>query len=235
MANVDIYRGNSLTAQDVIDFGCDHAIIATGANWSRELLNTSGRPADEIEGDTIFTPDDILAGAQPDGPVLIYDFDHYYMGSCLAELLQKRGHEVTIATTANAISAWTFMNNELGNIRARMIELGINTIFENYLTGYSDGVATFTSVYPGADDSSLQCGSLVVVGIRKTNDSLYQELASDNDKKEDAGISVIRSIGDCRAPGAIAHAVYSGHECARTIDSDGGTSPFKIERPLIES
>jgi len=235
MANVDIYRGNSLTAQDVIDFGCDHAIIATGANWSRELLSTSGRPAGEIEGDTIFTPDDVLAGAEVDGPVLIYDFDHYYMGSCLAELLHKRGHEVTIATTANAVSAWTFMNNELGNIRARMIELGINTIFENYLTGYSDGVATFSSVYPGAGDSSIQCGSLVVVGARKINDSLYQELVSDNDKKEDAGISVVRSIGDCRAPGAIAHAVYSGHECARTIDSDGGTSLFKLERPFLES
>jgi len=235
MANVDIYRGSSLTAQDVIDFGCDHAIIATGANWSRELLNTSGRPAGEIEGDTIFTPDDILAGAEPDGPILIYDFDHYYMGSCLAELLQKRGHEVTLATTANAVSAWTFMNNELGNIRTRMIELGIDTIFENYLTRYSDGVATFSSVYPGAENSSLPCGSLVVVGTRKSNDSLYQELLSDNDRIENAGISVIRSIGDCRAPGAIAHAVYSGHECARTIDSDGETSLFKLERPFLES
>jgi len=235
MNNVDIYRGNALTAQDVIDFGCDHAVIATGATWTRELLNTSGRPDDEIEGDAVFTPDDILAGAEPDGPVVIYDFDHYYMGSCLAELLRNRGHEVTLVTTANSVSAWTFMNNELGNIRARMIELGINAVFENYLTGFSDGVATLSSVYPGGEASTIDCGSLVVVGIRKGNDSLYQDLLSDSDRTADAGISVVRSIGDCRAPGAIAHAVYSGHECARTIDSDGSSSLFKIERPLLQS
>ena len=31
MANVDVYRGSPLTARDVLDFGCDHAVIATGA------------------------------------------------------------------------------------------------------------------------------------------------------------------------------------------------------------
>ena len=235
MGNVDIYRGSSLTAQDVIDFGCDHAVIATGANWTREILSTSGRPVDEIEGKSVFTPDDILAGAEPDGPVIIYDFDHYYMGSCLAELLRKRGHEVTIVTSANAVSAWTFMNNEMGNIRERIMSLGISTVFENYLTQFTDGVATLTSVYQGGDTRSIECGSLVIVGIKKGSDSLYQELVADSDRTTDAGISIVRSIGDCHAPGAIAHAVYSGHECARTIDSGDSEQAFKVERPLISN
>ena len=235
MGNVDIYRGSTLTAQDVIDFGCDHAVIATGANWTREILSTSGRPVDEIGGTSVFTPDDILAGAEPDGPVVIYDFDHYYMGSCLAELLRKRGHEVTIVTTANAVSAWTFMNNEMGNIRERMMSLGISTVFENYLTQFTDGVATLTSVYQGGDTRSIECGSLVIVGIKKGSDSLYQELVADSDRTTDAGISIVRSIGDCHAPGAIAHAVYSGHECARTIDAGDSEQAFKVERPLISN
>jgi len=53
-----------------------------------------------------------MAGAEIKGPVVIYDFDHYYMGSCLAEILRHQGKEVLIVTPANAISAWTFMNNE---------------------------------------------------------------------------------------------------------------------------
>jgi dimethylamine/trimethylamine dehydrogenase len=44
MGNVDIYRGSPLSAQDVIDFGCDHAVIATGAHWTREILSTNGTP-----------------------------------------------------------------------------------------------------------------------------------------------------------------------------------------------
>jgi len=233
MGNVDIYRGSELSAQDVVDFGCDYAVIATGAKWTREILNTSGRPGRDLQGDAVFTPDDILAGAEPEGPVVIYDFDHYYMGSCLAELLRQRGLNVTIVTTANAVSAWTFMNNEMGNIRARMIELGITTVLENYVTGFDDGTVTLSSVHPGGAAGSIECASLVIVGARKESDSLYRQLVADSDRTADAGISVVRSIGDCHAPGAIVHAVYSGHECARTIDTGDTGQAFKQERPLI--
>jgi len=235
MGNVDIYRSSPLSAQDVIDFGCDHAVIATGAQWTREILSTGGYPDSVLQGDTVFTPDDILAGAEPEGPIVIYDFDHYYMGSCLAELLRGRGHEVTIVTTANAVSAWTFMNNEMGNIRVRMIELGIGTVFEQYLTGFSDGTAQMASIYRDSDVSSIDCGSLVVVGIRSGNDNLFQELKSDTDRIADAGISSLRNIGDCRAPATIAHAVYSGHECARIIDAGDAVQPFLVERPRLFS
>jgi dimethylamine/trimethylamine dehydrogenase len=233
MGNVDIYRGSPLSAQDVIDFGCDHAVIATGAQWTREILSTNGYPAGEIEGDAVFTPDDILAGAEPEGPVVIYDFDHYYMGSCLAEMLRQRGREVTIITPANAVSAWTFMNNELANIRVRMIELGIGTVFERHLTGFSDGEVQLVSIYGDGDVCSVDCGSLIVVGFRTGNDFLFKELNSDADRIANAGIISVQSIGDCRAPGAIAHAVYSGHECARNIDSGDAIKPFEWERARL--
>ena len=235
MGNVDIYRGSSLSAQDVLDFGCDHAVIATGAKWTREILSTDAYPISGFEGDRVFTPDDILAGAKTEGPVVIYDFDHYYMGGCLAELLQQQGCEVTIVTTANAVSAWTFMSNEKSEIRVRMIDLGINIVFEQYLTGFDDGVVQLTSVYRDQDVSSIDCGSLVVVGVRSSYDSLYQDLYSRPEQVQDAGISSLRSIGDCQAPGAIAHAVYSGHECARTIDADASDLPFAVERPRLFS
>jgi len=233
MGNVDVYRGNPLSAQDVLDFDCDHAVIATGAQWTREILSTDGYPIPGFEGDAVFTPDQILAGAEPEGPIVIYDFDHYYMGSCLAELLRLRGTEVTIVTPANAISAWTFMNNESGNIRLRMIELGIGTVFEQYLTGFSDGAVQLASIYRDSDVSSIVCGSLLVVGVRTANDSLFQELRANPDGLADAGISSLRSIGDCRAPGTIAHAVYSGHEYARNIDAGDAIQSVKWERPSL--
>jgi dimethylamine/trimethylamine dehydrogenase len=114
-----------------------------------------------------------------------------------------------------------------------MIELGINTVFENYLTEFKNGVVQLTSTYRGGGTSSIACGSLIVVGVRKENDSLYQELVADNARIADAGISSVRSIGDCRVPGAIAHAVYSGHECARTIDSGDTAQLFRMERPVL--
>jgi dimethylamine/trimethylamine dehydrogenase len=235
MGNVDIYRGSPLSAQDVIDFGCDHAVIATGAQWTREILSTKGYPITGFEGESVFTPDDVLAGAEPEGPVVIYDFDHYYMGSCLAELLCQHGNEVTIVTPANAVSAWTFMSNELAEIRRRMIDLEIRTVFEQYLTGFSDGSVELTSIYRDSDVSSVDCGSLIVVGVRNANDAVFQELNSDDDRIASAGISSLRNIGDCRAPGTIAHAVYSGHECARNIDGGDAIQSFAWERPRLSS
>ncbi len=235
MGNVDVYRGSPLSAQDVIDFGCDHAVIATGAQWTREILSTDGYPISGFDGDTVYTPDDVLAGAEPEGPVIIYDFDHYYMGSCLAELLRQRGAEVTIVTPANAVSAWTFMTNELTEIRVRMIDLEIATVFEQYVTGFGNGAVELTSIFRDSDVSSIDCGSLLVVGVRTANDGLFQELNSDADRIASAGISSLRSIGDCRAPGTIAHAVYSGHECARTIDAGDSIQPFAWERPRLSS
>jgi dimethylamine/trimethylamine dehydrogenase len=73
----------------------------------------------------------------------------------------------------------------------------------------------------------------VVVGHRARNDRLFQELKADPDRLADAGISSLQSIGDCRAPATIAHAVYSGHECARTMDAGDTIQPFEMERPLI--
>ncbi len=233
MGNLDIYPGSPVSAQDVIDFGCDHVVIATGARWTRQILDTNAYPAGEIEGDAVFTPDDILAGAEPEGPVVIYDFDHYYMGSCLAEMLRQRGKEVTIVTPATAVSAWTLMNNELADIRMRMRELGIDAVFEHYLTGFSDGAVQLAGIYRGSDVRSIDCGSLVIVGVRTRKDRLYEELNSDADRMADAGIISLRSIGDCRAPATIAHAVYSGHECARNMDAGDTIDTFAWERPRL--
>ena len=226
MSNVDIYLGNRLSAQDVIDFECDHAVIATGARWTREILDSTAHPVEALQDQTVLTPDDILGGVEVQGPVVIFDFDHYYMGGCLAQLLRERGNAVTIVTPANSISAWTFMNNEMGNIRARMIELGVNTVLENNVTAYDGSAVQLSSIYPGGGEQSLQCRSLVIVGNRVGNDDLYQELKA-------AGITSVRSIGDCRVPGAIVHAVYSGHECARTIDLGDKPEHVARERPML--
>ena len=225
MGNVEIYRGSELSTDDVVEFGCDHAVIATGAYWTREILSPGRYPVPGFEGDNVYTPDDILAGAELAGPVVIYDFDHYYMGSCLAEVLRGRGLDVTIVTTASAVSAWTFMNNEMSDVRRRMIDLDVSLVFEQLVTGFQDGVVEVKSVYHRGDPVSIDCQSLLVVGVREGNDSLYNELKS-------AGVQSLRRIGDCRAPGAIVHAVYSGHECARTIDDDDPRE-FAWERPRL--
>ena len=228
MGNVEIYKGSQLSADDIREFECNDVVIATGAQWTRELLDTTTViPVEGVAGANVYTPDDILNGAEPAGPVVIYDFNYYYMGSCIAELLRNRDLDVTYVTPANAVAAWTFMNNELGDIRARMIDLGVNLELEKYLVDFDGVSAQLTSIYHDKTESSAEARSLVVVGNRKSNDRLYKELMSD------PGTLRVHSIGDCKVPGIIAHAVYSGHELARVIDAEPGDVPFRVERPIV--
>lgn len=226
MSNVAVYPDNKLSADDIRDFECDHTVLATGARWSREVPALDGRAGRELSGASVFTPDDVLAGAELRGPVVIYDFDHYYMGSCLAEVLRGRGLDVTLLTPASAVSAWTFMNNEMANIRARMIELDVTLELESVLTDFSDGAAKLQSIYPGGAHQTVDCQSLLIVGKRIGNDDLYRQL-------RDGGMTSIEHIGDCRAPGAIVHAVYAGHECARALGASAEEQRFALERPAL--
>ena len=62
----------------------------------------------------LFTPDDIMAGKLPQGHVIVYDDDHYYMGGVMAELLREKGCDVTLITPANCVSEWTVNTLEQG-------------------------------------------------------------------------------------------------------------------------
>lgn len=76
--------------------------------------------------------------------------------------------------------------------------------------------------------------SVVSVTARIPNDTLYRQLTVDTGTLTDRGIKSVKRIGDCRAPGIIAVAVYAGHRLAREMDAPEikGLS-FRRERVTI--
>ena len=85
-------------------------------------------------------------------------------------------------------------------------------------------------------ESSIDRGSLVLVGYRAQNDSLYDSLMSDEEALKTSGIKSVQNIGDSNAPGAVVHAVFAGHLYANTFDQldDPSNEDFKLEYPLIQ-
>ena len=59
MANVDVYRSSPLSCEDVLEFGSDHVVIATGATWSTDILSAEGRLVNAVQGEAVFTPDQV--------------------------------------------------------------------------------------------------------------------------------------------------------------------------------
>ncbi|KAG1700497.1 Trimethylamine dehydrogenase [Nymphon striatum] len=93
MDHVEIFRESELTAEQALEVGADHIAIATGAKWRRDGYgaNALGELPKLASGAKVFSPDDIMSGTMPDGPVVVYDDDHYYMGTVIAEAIRKSG------------------------------------------------------------------------------------------------------------------------------------------------
>ena len=226
MANVSIYRGSELEAEHVLEFGARHVAIATGSTWRRDGIGRdSGFPI--FDGPDVFTPDDLMAGRVRDnGPVVIWDDDHYYMGGVLAELCRARGLEVTLVTPAPMVSAWTVNTLEALPIAKRIARLGIDVVTYTSVTAFADGKVRLANGLTGAM-SERRAAALVTVTARLPVDSLFEQL-------RDSGHASITRIGDCLAPSTIQQAVYSGHKWARELDEPPELL-IPRELPMIES
>lgn len=229
MANVATYLDSPLTAQDVLDFGAEHVVIATGAHWRRDGYGrTHGEPIPGFAGHpAVFTPDDLLGGTLPEGPVAIYDDDDFYLGSVLAELLRRAGREVFHVTPDDTIASWSANTLDYRHIQRRMAELGIEPVTSHEVVDFPPGALRLRHVW-NARERTLPCASVVVVTSRLPDDALHQALLARADDWADAGVRDVRCIGDALAPGLIAHAVYAGHRYARELDAPpAGEVPFK--------
>ena len=231
LTNVNIYRGNRLTAADILELQPTHVVIATGARWARLLYSALEIPVGALTGPGVFTPDDIAAGAHLTGPVVVYDFDNYYMGSALAEHLAKAGHAVSYVTPAGHASAWGIMSNEQPQVHRALASSGIALHTLSRVTAYAEGSVTLANQFTNAE-TLLPCASLVIVGTRFGNDALYTELMLRESDFADAAIRSVTRIGDALAPGAIVHAVYSGHRYARELDSAPSARRYRRDAPL---
>ncbi len=126
MTNVEIYRASRLTVEDLQEFGFPQVVVATGARWRRDGVGRANPlPLAGHDSAMLFSPDDIMAGAQPLGPVVVFDDDHFYLGSVLAEKLRLAGLEVTLVTPAAEVASWTRNTLEQHRIQCRLIEIGV--------------------------------------------------------------------------------------------------------------
>jgi len=231
LANVDIYLDNELGADEILEFGFQHVALATGSHWRADGVARYHLVPPPNDGSLpVTTPDDLMAGVYPQGRVLIYDDDHYYMGGVLAELLAGQGCAVTLLTPAAYVSAWTNNTLEQATIHARLLELGVEVVQNRALGRIGGQRAESLCVYSGAVRSH-EVDAVVMVASRVGNDALWRELDARADDWSAHGIRSIRLIGDAESPAPIAWATYAGHRYARELDLPdiGDALPFRRE------
>jgi len=221
MENIDIYFDNLMDAEHVLAVEANHIVIATGASWQADARGIFCKtPLTELgPAVQVFSPDDIMAGRLPEGPALIYDDDHYYMSSVIAELLRSKGIPVTLVTPENIVSAWGDKTSEQVHVQRRLMELGVELITSHGLASFNGREAQIDCTYTG-NRKSIAVEALVTVTMRSPNDKLFHELQKSIASASDYKPESLTRIGDCLAPSIIAGAVFSGHRYARELDTE---------------
>jgi len=233
--NVEIYRESPLAPEDVLDFGADHVAIATGATWRRDAVaRLHLHPIPTNPGMPLFTPDDLMAGRCPEGQtVALYDDDHFYMGSVLAELLVAKGNRVHVITPAAKVAEWTDNTLEQGAIMRHLLEIGVEVHLSKAPEAVGAADITLGCTWTGRQ-TDLSAEALVYVTSRIPNDRLFH--ATRTLDWQAAGIRSLKLIGDAAAPGPIAWATYAGRAWAEGLDMPirGDTLPFRREIAALE-
>jgi dimethylamine/trimethylamine dehydrogenase len=233
MPNVELYLQSRLGGDEVLEMAPDRVVLATGARWTRMLYSPLEIPVGSLEHPAVFTPDDIAAGRLPEGPTLVFDFDNYYMGALLAEHLAARSIEVAYATPAGQASAWTIMTNELPLVHRALARRRVEMTTLHLLKSFNGEAAVLAHVFTGAE-TTVGCRSIVIVGLRMPAPGLAAELSARAEDLSAAGIGGVDVIGDALAPGAIAHAVHSGHRLGRELGEAPSALPYLRDGPFVD-
>ena len=167
---------------------------------------------------------------------MLYDDDHFYMGSVLAEVLVARGCSVDFVTPATKVAEWTDNTLEQGTIMRRLLSLGVRVLTCMAPQAIGPDAVTLGCVWTG-DTTTLPADAVLLVTSRSPKDGLYLALKTRQADWAGAGVQTVRVIGDAAAPGPIAWATYAGRRFAEEIDSPdtrGDTPAFRREIARLE-
>jgi dimethylamine/trimethylamine dehydrogenase len=237
MPNVDIFLDNHLNAEDALSVGAEHIVTATGSTWRADGFGRYHEQPCRNLGpvDQVYTPNDIFAGRMPQGKALVFDDDHYYMGSVLAEALVAQGVDVCFVTPENLVSAWGVMTDEQYQTQQHLIQLGVEIITAHGLDSFDGARARLSCVYTERS-RELEADAVVLVTARIPNDDLYREIAGkiESDTSLTTPAPTLKKIGDCDAPAIIASAIYAGHRYARELETDTERSTLVRQDKLFD-
>ena len=193
-------------------------MVATGCRWRDDGVGRWRETAFEGAEDaaTVFSVERVLKGELPQGHVIIYDDDHYYMSAAIALKLRAENIAVTLVTPEGRVGSWSYFTEEQHGSLAALYEAGVTIVTNQGLTSWNGSAATIQCVFSEIE-TVIAADYLIPITARLPNDELWLVLQSRQDAFRASGGLSMQLIGDGSTPGLIASAVYSGHKAAREL------------------
>lgn len=195
---VTIVLNKKATAEDIVDFGADYVVLATGADMEPPPLN-NGR---------VLTVLQVLGGAEPQGEQILM-MGAGVIGCETAVYLAGQGKHISLCARLDAEELDTNML-DLHN-RSMLLRM-VNHPNITVLRGTIPTEMENGGVVADQQGSKIriEADSLVFAGRMFSENTLSEAL---RDK------SNVISIGDCTEPGSIMDAVWGGFNAVRKIET----------------
>ena len=130
LRNVEVHLNSRLSAQDVLDYGAEIVIIATGCHFATDGLNPATHapiPGADTSLDWQLTPDQVAKGEKQVGErVLVLENEGYYMGASVAQKLAGEGKQVHLLTQVGDIAGYMEYTLEAPMLHRDLHRLGVH-------------------------------------------------------------------------------------------------------------
>ena len=194
LRNVEVHLGSRLSVEQVLEYGAEIVIVATGCHFATDGLNAATHAP--IEGadaslDWQLTPDQVVAGTKPIGKrVLVLENEAYFMGVSVAQKLAGEGHEVHARDAGRRHRA-------LHGLHARGADAPPRPPSPRRQDPPADDaredrarrVPRATTSGTPAHKERIEVDSVVLSTARISNDELYRELKADRGAARGGGRS----------------------------------------------
>lgn len=242
-----------MTADDVLQYGADKVIIATGASWNTDGTNCLTHepiPGADASLPDQLTPEQVMEGKKKIGKrVVILNADTYFMAPSLAEKLATAGHEVIIVSGVH-LANYMHFTLEYPNMMRRLHELHVEELGDHFCSRIEPGRMEIYNIWgdgskrtyrgPGVSPRDantshrwIEFDSLVLVTGRHSECTLWNELKARESEWAENDIKGIYLIGDAEAPRLIADATFTGHRVAREIEEANPQIALPYKRETI--
>lgn len=196
--DVPVHLNSEMTREDILGYGADAVIIATGSSPRTFSLG---------DDDNVFTAEDVLLGKHDTGHKTVV-IGGGLVGCETALWLAREGKEVTIVETLDKLLA---KNGPLCHANSEMLERlipfnNIEIITSARAKKYSGGRL---DIEAAEGERQISCDSVILsVGYKENND-LYHELEFD--------LPEIYLLGDAKSVANIMYGIWDAFEVANHI------------------
>ena len=239
LQSVSVVMNREMTAREIVDYGADIVVLATGSSWDRTGLNGFTHvPLLTGQHGMAFTPEDLMRDDQtlPGDSVVVFDVEGYFMGVSMAEKLTRDGYSVTLVTPHIEPGPYMRFTGEIVDMQPMLERLGVKLITGHVVSEVGEGFVRLVNGNVPEMTTDIGCDGIVMVTQRVADDGLWHQLQEMS--PTESTMPTLYRVGDCVAPRMlVADAIFDGHRLAREIDSDdpGVPLPYIRERRLVGS